>query len=162
MKHTIGEVQKATSPNHFCLITTKNGSRTNIMALSWWTYVSNNPPMVAVALSKKGLSGGLIRESGEFGLCLADESIRDAAFRCGTCSGRNVDKAEMFGIELKKADIIGPMLIQNSPVSLECRMVNTVEASDHDLFLAEVIETHINPQYRALYALDGYSRLSAV
>ena len=72
----------------------------NLMALSWWTYVSNHPATTAVCLSNKGYSAELIRSNKEFGLNIVDESLKEAAFACGTCSGRTENKPETFGIEM--------------------------------------------------------------
>lgn len=69
MAVNIGAVQKLTSPNPFARVSTlRPDGGANLMALSWWTFASNHPPLVAVALSKKGWSGELITENGEFGL----------------------------------------------------------------------------------------------
>ena len=41
---TIGQAQRMTAPAPFALLTSadKEG-KTNIMAVSWWTYLSNHP-----------------------------------------------------------------------------------------------------------------------
>ena len=84
----IGHAQKLTAPAPFGLLSTKKpDGGTNLMAISWWTYLSNHPPMLGVCLSKKGLSGSLIEENGEFGLSIVGEGLKDAALRCGSCSG---------------------------------------------------------------------------
>ncbi len=68
MAVNIGAVQKLTSPNPFALVSvSKPDGTTNLMALSWWTYVSNHPATIAVCLSKKGYTGELIRKTGSSG-----------------------------------------------------------------------------------------------
>ncbi len=159
---TIGEAEKLNAPNPFALVVTadENG-RQNLMALSWWTFASNNPPTIAACLSKRGYSGTLIRQTGMFSLCLPGEALREAAFRCGTCSGRDVDKPAAFGIELIPSDKIAPMLVKESRVALECRVTNTVEAGDHLLFIASVEAAHGNPDMAHLLAENGYATLKA-
>jgi flavin reductase (DIM6/NTAB) family NADH-FMN oxidoreductase RutF len=159
---TLREAQKFSSPNPFALVSTvdENG-RNNLMALSWWMYCSNNPPTIAVCLSKRGYSNGSIRTKGEFALCLPDESLQEAAFRCGTCSGRDIDKAHSFGIALENASEIAPMLVSHSKVALECRLTQTLEAGDHYLFVAEVVAVHGDPAAKHLLAENGYARLAA-
>ena len=131
------------------------------MALSWWTYCSNNPPTVAACLSKRGYSGKLIKESGEFALCLPDETLEKSAFLCGTCSGRDTEKAERFGIELIDAEAIRPKLVARSKVALECSVTQTLEAGDHDLFVAEVVAVHGTPDAKHLLSENGYAALKA-
>lgn len=160
MDFNIGYIQKLTSPNPFALITTlKPDGTTNLMAVSWWTYVSNHPEAVAVCLSKKGYSGELIRENGEFGLCVVDESLKESAFLCGTCSGRNENKPERFHIELVEPVVISTKLVKAHKVALECRLTDIVDISDHCLYIAQLMEAHCNSEKKQLYAVNGYSAL---
>lgn len=159
---TLRDAQKFSSPNPFALVSTmdQDGSP-NLMALSWWTYCSNNPPTIAVCLSKRGYSGKLISHLGEFALCLPDETLQEQAFMCGTCSGRDNDKPGRFGIALTNAEIIAPKLVRNSKVALECRLVNTVEAGDHNLYIAEIVAAHGNADAKHLLTQNGYASLQA-
>ena len=163
MEFNIGAIQKLTSPNPFALIsTTKEDGSTNLMALSWWTYASNRPATVAVCLSKKGLSGGLIHENGEFGLNIVDETLAQAAFGCGTCSGRTANKAEQFGIELMEPDTIKTRLVSAHKVAMECRLVSEIEVADHIMYIAEVVSAHVKPEAKAVFAFEGYGRLASI
>lgn len=157
----IGRFEKVTSPNPFALITsTKEDGTTNIMALSWWTYCANKPvPTIAACLSSRGLSGQLIQATGEFGLSLPDESIAEAAMNCGRCSGRDYNKPEEFGIELMDSVTMGTKLVAKSEAAMECKVVQVVPVQDHIMFIAEVQETHFNPEYRHLSSVNGYGKL---
>ena len=159
----IGQAQKLTAPAPFGLLTSRKPNGViNLMAVSWWTYLSNRPPMLGVCLSKKGLSGSLIEENGEFGLSIVGEAIKDAAFRCGTCSGRTVDKAAEFGIPLMNASIISTPLVADSRVAFECRLRDQIEAGDHMFYLAEIIAVRGDEKVRQLFAWDGYARLDTL
>lgn len=160
---TIGQAQRLTAPCPFGLLSTlRPDGGTNLMAVSWWSYLSNRPPMLGACLSKKGLSGGLIQSSGEFGLSIVDGSLREAALRCGTCSGRTADKAAEFGIALCGAEKIAPKLVRDSRVVFECRLVDTKEVSDHVLYIAEIVAIRGDAEKKALFAFDGYGRLDTV
>ena len=163
MAVNIKEVQKLTSPNPFALVSTrKDDGTTNLMALSWWTYVSNRPATIAVCLSKKGFSGELIRTNREFGLSIVDESLKEAAFLCGTCSGRTENKPEKFGIELMESSEIGTRLVKAHKAALECRLTDTVDAADHTIYIAEVVAAHCDAEKKQLFAMKGYSALDTV
>lgn len=85
---TIGQAQKMTSPAPFALLSSVDETgRTNLMAVSWWTYLSNHPVKIGACLSNKGFSGGNIRAAGEFALNLVDETMKQKALECGRCSG---------------------------------------------------------------------------
>lgn len=163
MAVNIGKMQKLTSPNPFALLSTrKEDGNTNLMAISWWTYASNHPATIAVCLSKRGFSSELIAANGEFGLSIVDESLKESAFLCGTCSGRTVNKAEEFNIPLMDSQIISAKLVKAHRVAIECRVVNTIEVSDHMMFIAEVVETHFAEEKRQLFAFNGYGTLDTI
>lgn len=162
-KITSGQAQKMTSPNPFALLSVlRDDGSTNLMAISWWTYLSNHPPMVGVCLGKKGLSGSLIAKNGEFALSLVGEEYKDAAKSCGACSGRTVNKAEEFGIKLEDAECIAPKVVSGSRVVFECKLVDSIEAGDHVFYTAEIIACRGDESVKQLYAYDGYARLGTV
>ena len=159
----IGQAQRLTAPCPFALLSSlRPDGGTNLMAVSWWSYLSNRPPMLGACLSKKGLSGELIRASGEFALSIVDASLREAALRCGTCAGRTVDKAADFGIALADAAVIAPKVVRDSRVVFECRLSDSVEVSDHVLYIAEIVAICGDADRKALFAFDGYGRLDPV
>lgn len=157
---TIGQAQRLTAPCPFGLLSTlKDDGTTNLMAVSWWTYLSNHPATLGVCLSKKGLSGSLIAQNGEFGLSIVGEGLKDTAIRCGACSGRTVNKAEDFGIELTDAEKLKAKVVADSRVVFECRLTDTKDVGDHVLYIAEVIACRGDADVKALFAYDGYGRL---
>lgn len=159
-KITIAQAQRLTAPCPFALLSVlmENG-RTNLMAVSWWTYLSNHPATIGVCLSKKGLSGALIQASGEFGLSIVGESLRDSAIRCGTCSGRTTDKAVAFGIPLAEAETLKAKIVDESRVVFECKLRDTKDVGDHVLYIAEIAACRGDASINALFAFDGYGRL---
>lgn len=162
-KLTVGEAQRLAAPAPFALLSAKReDGKTNLMAVSWWTFLSNHPPMLGVCLSKKGLSGSLIEKNGEFALNLVGPAFRESALRCGTCSGRTVDKAEEFQIPLEDAQTIGAQIVSGSRAVFECRLVNTAEAGDHVFYIAEIAAAEGDGSVAQLYAFDGYRRLDTI
>lgn len=163
MIDNIGYIQKLTSPNPFALISTKKADgTTNLMALSWWTYVSNHPATIAVCISRKGYSNQLIRENKEFGLNIVDESIKESSFLCGTCSGRDENKPEKFNIALVEPTEISTKLVEAHKVAMECQLLNIFDVFDHSIFVAEVVACQCNPNVKHLYTVDGYRDLDTV
>lgn len=159
---TIGVAQKLTSPNPFALLTVrKPDGVTNIMAVSWWTYTSNHPASLAVCLSKKGYSGSCIQEEKRFTVNIAPEVLRESAFCCGGCSGRDHDKAAELGIALAQ-DENGLCYVDGSRVTFFCRLTESVEAADHVLYLAEIEKIYGDADVAGLYAYNGYGKLDTV
>ena len=163
MSISLAKAQQLTSPNPFCLVgSLTESNQTNFMALSWWSYLSNHPATVGICVNHRAATNRNIKRTGEFSLCVVDESLAEAAMKCGTSSGDQVEKAEAYGIVLAKAEQIGAGLVQKSRVALECRVLQCVSLADHDLFLAEVVAVHMEESYRALYAMNGYKELASL
>ena len=160
---TIAQAQRLTAPAPFGLISTlKDDGSTNLMAISWWTYLTNHPAMIGVCLSKKGLSGSLIEKNGEFALSIVGEELKEKAKKCGTCSGRTVDKAKEFGIETEKAAVVAAETVCGSRVVFECKLAGKAEAGDHVLYMGEIVALRGDPEVKQLFAFDGYARLDTV
>ena len=158
-----GQAQRLTAPSPFGLLSTRQADGiTNLMAVSWWTYLSNHPPMLGVCLSRKGLSGSLIEETGVFTLSVVGEALRDAALACGRCSGREHDKAAEFGIPLEAASTIPASLVSGSRAAFECRLVSSAPAGDHVFYIAEILSCRGSAEIKQLFAWDGYARLGTV
>ena len=57
----------------------------------------------------------------------------------GVKSGRDVDKFECMKLTKQKANFIGCPMIEESPVSVECRVKEIKEFGTHHTFIAEVL-----------------------
>lgn len=160
-KISLSEAQRMSAPASFALLTTGNeDGSTNLMAVSWWTYLSNRPPRLGAALGNKSLSGENIRRTGEFALCVVDEELRDAALKCGCCSGKSVNKADEFGIALESAESIAPETVRASRIVFECRLCDTVDICDSSkLYIADIVAIRGDESKTALFAYDVYARL---
>ena len=118
------------------LIGTRYRTRINVMALSWITPVSMEPPMVAIAVHKGCLTHDFIERSGEFsvnvpGLPLL-ERVRDA----GTMSGLEVDdKFVELGLEPMAGEALDAPLVSGCLGHLECSVVEAFEAGETRLEL---------------------------
>ena len=157
---TIQDAQMYTSPNPFALVSSCDDiGRTNLMAISWWTYASNSPATVVICISSKGYTHSLIDEGREFALNIPNENLSDSAAKCGTCTGSDVNKAKTFGIELVPASRIRPMLVKESKVQMECRTVIRIAVGDHFLYVADVLCIHGDENAKVLKSMNGYGYL---
>ena len=102
------------------------------------------PTIVGVAIRKATYSHGLISESGEYVVNLPTTQMLKAVDRCGTTTGRRVDKFAEFGLTPAPATVVRPPLIEECPVNLECKVIGIEVVGDHDLFKGEVVATHID------------------
>lgn len=122
----------------------KNPENRNMITLAWAGTVNSEPPMVSISVRKERYSHSLITESGEFVVNLADEKMARAVDLCGVRSGRDTDKARETGLSYMNAEklAIAPA-VQGAPVSLCCRVRQTMELGSHDLILGEIVSVMI-------------------
>ena len=111
----------------------------NIITVAWAGTVCSDPPMLSISVRKSRYSHDLIQKTGIFVVNLTTEKLVKAADFCGVRSGREVDKFRECGLTPGKGQALDCPTIEESPVSLECRVKQILELGSHDLFLAEVV-----------------------
>lgn len=120
-------------------------STDNIIALSWVGIVEQHPHMINVVIGKGKYSAKTIAERKEFGLCVAPVELMEQVDKCGYTHGSKVDKFKMAGLTKMPAAIIDVSLIAQCPICLECVVKNIVSMKTHDMFIAEVVASHVAP-----------------
>jgi flavin reductase (DIM6/NTAB) family NADH-FMN oxidoreductase RutF len=96
----------------------------------------------------------LISETKEFVINIPTEEFLAESDWIGRVSGRNHDKFAEAKLTPEPASIVQPPLIKECLVSLECQLKQIVPCGSHDLFLGEVVATHIEKE-----VLDGENRV---
>lgn len=121
--------------------------RPNVMTAAWAGTVCSDPVMVSVSIRKSRYTHELISRSGEFVLSLTTERLARAADYCGVKSGRDVDKFAAMHLHPSPSRKVKTPGIAESPVCLECKVTQVLELGSHDMFVAEVVSTDVDPQY---------------
>ncbi len=129
------------------LVSSEYKKKKNIIAIGMFGYFSGKPTLVGVGIAPSRYSCDLIRKSGEFVVNVVDEKLLDAVQICGEKSGRDVDKFELAKLTPKKGVKMNAPLIEESPLSIECKVVKEVEVGDHVWFMGEVVATSVREGY---------------
>jgi flavin reductase (DIM6/NTAB) family NADH-FMN oxidoreductase RutF len=119
--------------------------RVNFMALDWLTRVNYQPPMLGICVNKVHASNAAIRDTGEFSVNVPSTDMVEITDYTGLVSGKKVDKSRLFDVfygELKAA----PM-IKTCPLSMECKVVQTVELPTNTFFVGEIINIYSEDQF---------------
>lgn len=128
--------------------TADRSGKTNILTVAWTGTICTNPPMVYISVRPERYSYQMIKESGEFVINLTTESLIKATDYCGVRSGRDVDKWKETGLTPLKAETLSyAPAIEESPVSIECRVAEVKELGSHHMFLAEVTAVQVDESY---------------
>jgi len=119
------------------------GMRPNIITIAWTGIACSEPPMITISVRKNRYSHEIIKQSGEFVVNMTTRSLAEATDICGIVSGRDTDKFELTGLTPEPALKVGAPLIAESPINLECQTRSVLELGSHDMFVAEIVATHI-------------------
>ncbi len=119
----------------------------NIITIAWTGIINSDPAMTYISVMKSRFSHRLIEESGEFAINLTTRALALSADLCGVKSGRDVDKFKLCGLTPEKAFKISAPLIEESPVSLECRVEKILELGSHDMFLSRIVAVDVDERY---------------
>ena len=159
-KFNLPQASRLTSPNPVSVVCTKkpDGS-TNLATVSWWTYLSFNPNMIAYAMAKTSYSGEMVRNNREVILTIPGVEIADAVMGCGSTTGRNTDKATKFGIAMANVEGSSIQIPVHSRVAIVCRLKEYHEVGDHYLYICNVERVYGDETEEALFAWNGYSQL---
>ncbi|MDO5303302.1 MAG: flavin reductase family protein [Clostridia bacterium] len=138
------------------MVTCGSGEEANIITIAWTGIINSNPPITYVSVRKSRHSHKLISESGEFVINLTTEELAKATDYCGVKSGRDVNKIKDTGLTFEPAKEVSCPMITESPVNLECKVIEVKEYPTHDMFIAEIVRVHAD---EALYDKTDRIRL---
>lgn len=111
----------------------------NIVTVAWTGTINSEPPMCYISLRKSRYSHEIISHTKEFAINLVTEDLAYATDWCGVRSGRDFDKFNEMRLTPIAGQKIKAPIIAESPLSLECRVVEVKELGSHDMFIAEVV-----------------------
>ena len=161
-KINLPKAAQITSPNPVTLVCTqKPDGSTNLATVSWWTYLSYNPDMIAYAMAKTSYSGEMVRQNKKVILTIPSDKIVDAVLGCGSTTGRNTDKTAKFGIEMQKVDGSDIRIPAHSALAIVCNLKEFVETGDHYLYVCNVEQVYADEQEKAVFAWNGYSEIGS-
>ena len=162
-KITLPQAAQLTCPIAVTVVCSmKPDGSTNLATVSWWTYLSFNPNMIAYAMAKTSYSGEMVRNTQKVILTIPGVEIADAVMGCGSTTGRTTDEAEKFGIELTEVEGSNIKIPMHSRVAIQCSLKEFYETGDHYLYICNVEQVYGNDTEEALFAWNGYSQLRPV
>ena len=123
------------------------GEKANIVTVAWAGTICSDPAMTYISVRQNRHSYKIIKDSGEFVINLTNKDLAYATDWCGVKSGKDVDKFKEMHLTKQKANFVKCPLIAESPVSIECKVVEIKELGSHDMFIAEVLGINASEEY---------------
>ncbi len=134
-------------PIHTDIISCGDMGNSNIMTVAWTGIGCTNPAKVYISIRPERYSYNIIKESGEFVINLTNEELAYKTDWCGVKSGKNVDKFKEMNLHKEKANFVKCPMIEESPVSIECKVCEIKELGSHHMFLADVLAINADEKY---------------
>ena len=119
----------------------------NILTVAWTGTICTDPAMTYISIRKERYSYDIIKRTGEFCINLTNEELAYATDFCGVKSGKTIDKFKEMNLTPQKSTKIDAPMIEESPVSIECRVKEIKELGSHDMFIAEVLAINVDEKY---------------
>lgn len=138
------------------MVTCGTMEKPNVLTVAWTGIVNSEPAMTYISVRPSRYSHELISENKEFVINLTTAKTLKAADFCGVKSGRDIDKFAEAGLTPVAATAVKAPLIEESPLSLECRVTEVKHLGSHDMFLAEIVAVDVADEY---LDADGKFRL---
>ena len=129
------------------MITSGDMENSNILTVAWTGIVASDPATTYVSIRKERYSYDIIKENREFCINLTTEDLVYVTDNVGVKSGRNMDKFKELNLTKEKSTIVKCPMIKESPVCIECKVIEIKEMGSHDMFLAEIVAVNVDEKY---------------
>lgn len=114
----------------------------NVLAVAYCANCSYDPPMVIVGIVPTRYSYKMIKESGVFVVNLVEKEYEKTFKYLGSNSKRDVDKIAKMNVRTSEAIKINAPLLQDCPVNIECKVVNSIVTGSHEMFVGKILYVH--------------------
>ena len=144
-------------PRPIALVSTVDEEgRSNLAPFSFFTVVSSNPPCLAFAPQRSGRTGELkdtllnARATGEFVVAVVTEELAARVNSASASLPRGTSEFEHAGLTPARAKHVKAPLVAESPVNIECRVIEVRTYGDGpgagSLVVGEVLAVHLLPE----------------
>ena len=103
--------------------------------------------MTYISVRPERFSYDIIKENMEFVINLTTEELAYATDFAGVRSGKDINKFEKLKLTKEKATKVKCPMIKESPVAIECKVVEIKELGSHHMFMAEVLAVNVDEKY---------------
>jgi flavin reductase (DIM6/NTAB) family NADH-FMN oxidoreductase RutF len=126
-------------PGPVVLVTTFDGTKNNIMTISW-TMVLGFTPVLAITTGGWNHSFAALTETKECVIAIPTVDLLDRVVGIGTCSGTDTDKFAKFKLTAVPAKVVKAPLIKECLANIECRVVDLIDR--HNIVVLEAVAAY--------------------
>jgi len=144
MSKTVFKPGTMLNPVPAVMVSCGDGEVNNIITIAWTGIINTEPPLTYVSVRRERYSHDIIERTGEFVINLTTEKLAFATDYCGVKSGRDVDKFKEQKLTPAKSQVVNCPSIEESPVNIECKVIEKKEYGTHDMFIAEIVSVSVD------------------
>ena len=133
--------------------------RANVMTAAWGGIVTSKPPCVGVSLRPNRHSYDAVLKREAFTVNIAPTKYVREMDYFGLVSGRDADKFKVTGLTPVKAELVDAPMVEEFPVTLECRLHDTMEIGVHVQLVGEIVDVKVDEE---CLGEDGRISMAAV
>lgn len=129
------------------LISCGSVDKPNVMTAAWTGIISSEPAITYVSIRPSRFSHQIISETKEFVINLPTLELATATDYCGVKSGKDIDKFAEMNLKALACTQISAPQIEQSPISIECKVISITNHGTHDMFMAEIVAVNVDDKY---------------
>ena len=127
------------SPLPAVMVSVGDETENNIITVAWTGILSSDPARAYVSVRPSRHSHKFLVERGEFVINLTTEQLARATDYAGIYTGAKVNKFEKCHLTPVKSKCVSAPTIEESPLSLECKVFDVMHSGTHDVFMADIV-----------------------
>jgi len=115
----------------------------NLMNAAWGGICSSQPPCVSISIRPERHTYTAIMERKAFTIGIPSADYIKQADYVGIVSGKNTDKFAATGLTSVKSELVDAPYVLEFPVSLECKLLHTLELGVHTMMVGEIMDVKV-------------------
>lgn len=119
----------------------------NMLTVAWTGTICTNPAMCYISVRSERHSYPLIVRNMEFTINLTTTDMARATDWAGVRSGGQYDKWKETGLTPIPGEMVASPTIDQSPLSIECRVKEIMHLGSHDMFIADVLNVRADSRW---------------
>lgn len=119
----------------------------NPLTIAWTGTICSDPVMCYISVRKERHSYPILMREMEFTINLTTEEMARATDWVGVRSGRDNDKWAATGLTPIAGEKVKSPTIEESPLSIECRVKSVTDLGTHSMFVAEVLNVRADSRW---------------
>ncbi|MDE6612601.1 MAG: flavin reductase family protein [Muribaculaceae bacterium] len=129
------------------LVSCGDSKSSNLFTVAWTGIICTDPAMLYISVRPERYSYDLIKANMQFTVNLTTADMARATDYCGVRTGRDTDKWSDCGLHRHAGVAVECPAVEESPLSLECRVTAVLPLGTHHMFMARIVNVLADERY---------------